>query len=48
MFRFMLIVLAVLLSACTEAPGLSLLRSGESETVFEAGSGTYRFTFPAP
>ena len=33
---------------CAEAAGLSLLRSGESDTVFEAGSGTYRFTFPTP
>jgi len=33
---------------CAEAVGLSLLRSEAGETVFEAGSGTYRFTFPAP
>jgi alpha-L-rhamnosidase len=31
-----------------EASGVSLLRLGDGETLFEVGSGAYRFTFPAP
>jgi len=31
-----------------EAEGVKLLRSADQTTVFAVGSGTYRFTFPAP
>jgi len=31
-----------------QARGVALLRSGDGETLFEVGSGAYRFTFPVP
>ena len=34
--------------AGAEAPGVTLLQSQRGETLFEVGSGVYRFTFPAP
>ena len=34
--------------AVAEAAGVGFLRSGNGETLFEVGSGAYRFTFPAP
>jgi alpha-L-rhamnosidase len=33
-------------AAAAEAEGVTLLQSSEGETVFEVGSGTYRFRFP--
>ena len=33
---------------CAQAPGVALLRSENGKTLFEVGSGLYRFTFPAP
>jgi len=35
-------------TACTKADGVALLGAENGETLFEVGSGTYRFTFPAP